>query len=188
MTEDDVHKLVSLVGRSGAIHALVGSKRITVAELRKLVCVTAVYVHSQVASLWPLGVRASCWGGAPLGSSLGLTVSRETKTKAAECIVRHVDKRISKSLDELEALTQHELYTYLNSTNCDVEEIKELLTRAHVPIQGKMSRADLLEFAAAQISSLGMFKRISSSDCSGTSVAQSTSLKTPAAPATNRGS
>ena len=157
MTEDDVRKLVSLVGRSGAIHALVGSTRITVAELRKL------------------------------GSSLGLTVSRETKTKAAECIVRHVDKRISKSLDELEALTQHELYTYLSSTDCDVEEIKDLLTRARVPIQGKMSRADLLEFAAAQISSLGMFKRISSSDCSGTSMARSASLKTPAASAANSG-
>ena len=32
-----------------------------------IVCVTALYVCSQVAFLWPLGGRASCWGAAPLG-------------------------------------------------------------------------------------------------------------------------
>ena len=93
-------------------------------------------------------------------------MSKETKAKVAERIVRHVDRRIRKPLEELEELNQAELLTYLSNTDCDTEELKELLENASVPIQGKMSRPDLLEFAASQISSLGMYKRISSSECS----------------------
>ena len=137
MTKDDVAHLVDLVGRSGATHALAASTKVTVTELRKL------------------------------GRSIGLAASKEPKKQLAELIVRQVDKRIERPLDELEALSQHELHSYLSRTNCDAEDLKELLSQAAVPIQGKMSRARLLEFAAIQISNLGMFKRIASSDCSG---------------------
>lgn len=128
--------LVSLVGRVGAVHALAGSNIMTVVDLRKL------------------------------AQSLGLIASKESKKRLAELIVRQVDKRITRSLEELETLSQSELYAYLDSTNCDAVELRELLAEASVPVQGKMSRAKLLELAAIQISNLGMFKRISSSDCS----------------------
>ena len=49
----------------------------------------------------------------------------------------------------------------------DVEEFKELLAQVVVPIQGNMSRKGQLRFAAIQISDIGMFKRVSASDCSG---------------------
>lgn len=137
VTKDDVTSLVSLVGRLGAIHALAGSDTITANKLRKL------------------------------GRSLGLATSKSPKRQLAELIVRTVDKRIARPLEELEALSRDELHQYLSSTDCDAEDLKELLAQAAVPIQGKMSRQSLLDFAAIQISNLGMFKRISSSDCSG---------------------
>ena len=137
VTEDDVTNLVSLVGRSGAIHALAGSDTLSVSDLRKL------------------------------GRSLGLTTSKKPKRQIAELLVHTVDKRITRPLEELEALSRDELHRYLSSTDCDAEELKELLAQAAVPIQGNMSRKGLLEFAAIQISNIGMYKRISSSDCSG---------------------
>lgn len=143
VTKDDIASLVSLVGRLGAIHALTGSDTITVSKLREL------------------------------GRSLGLATSKDPKRQLAELIVRTVDKRIAKPLEELEALSRDELHQYLSSTDCDAEDLKELLAQAAVPIQGKMSRQSLLEFAAIQISNLGMYKRISSSDCSG-SICRST--------------
>ena len=137
MTKDDVANLVSLVGRSGAMYALTGSKTVTTVDLREL------------------------------ARSLGLATSKQTKSQLAEFIVREVDKRIARTLEELEKLSQEELYAYLSSTDCDTVELTEVLAQADIPIQGKMSRASLLEFAAIQISNLGMFKRFSSSNCSG---------------------
>ena len=147
VTKDDITNLVSLVGRSGAMHALAGSDTLSVNELRKL------------------------------GRSLGLATSKSPKRELAELVVRAVDKRIAMPLEELEALSRDELRDYLNSTDCDAEELKELLAQAVVPIQGKMSRKSLLEFAAIQISNLGMYKRISASDCSGGLFRSRTSTK-----------
>lgn len=136
MTRDDVAKLVSLVGRSGTVHALVGSRMVRVENLRTL------------------------------AKSLNLTLTKASKKELASRIVRRVDRRITKSLDELEAMNQEELVAYLNATNCDAEDLKELLHQADLPVQGRMSHKDLLMFAAIQISSLGMFKRLSNSHCS----------------------
>lgn len=136
MTGDDVTKLVSLVGRSGTVHALVGSRMVKIEDLRTL------------------------------AKSLDLTLTRASKKELASKIVRRVDRRITKPLDELEAMNQEELLSYLKATNCDAEDLKELLKKADLPIQSKMSHRELLMFAAIQISSLGMFKRISNSHCS----------------------
>lgn len=135
-TKEDVATLVTLVGRSGAIQALVASDTINVAQLRRL------------------------------GGSLGIATSKHAKKKLAELIVRSVDKRIGKSLEELEALGTHEISTYLNKTVCDATELTQLLSEAGIPVQGKMSLASLIDFAAIQISHLGMYKRISSPDYS----------------------
>ena len=137
VTQEDISTLVTLVGRSGAIQALAASDTVNVAELRRL------------------------------GRSLGLTTSKHAKLELAELIVRRVDKKIEKSLAELEILGTREIATYLHSTVCDAKELKDLLKQADIPVQGKMSLASLIDFAAIQISNLGMFKRISSSDCSG---------------------
>ena len=137
MTRDDINDLVSLVGRSGAIHALTRSDKISANDLREL------------------------------ARALGLATSKQSKYRLSNLIVRKIDRRILKPLDELESLSQDELHAYLSSTDCDVDELNELLAKADIPIQGRMSRTSLLQFAAIQISNLGMFKRISSSDCSG---------------------
>ena len=137
MTRDDVASLVSLVGRSGTVHALVGSRMVKVEHLRRL------------------------------AKSLNLTLSGASKKELAGRIVRRVDRRISKPLNELQAMNQQELLAYLDATNCDAEDLKELLRQADLPIQGSMSRKDLLQFATIQISSLGMFDRLSNSNGSG---------------------
>ncbi|MCY4212808.1 MAG: hypothetical protein OXF68_04190 [Gammaproteobacteria bacterium] len=137
VTKDDIASLVSLVGRSGAMHALAGSDTVTASELREL------------------------------GRLLGLAISKQPKRQLAELLVRAADKRITRPLEELEALSRDELAEYLNATGCDAEELKALLAEADIPVQGGMSRRSLLEFAAIQVSSLGMYKRISSSDSSG---------------------
>ena len=59
---------------------------------------------------------------------------------------------------------QKELMDYLAHTNCDAEELMDLLRQADVPAQRKMSQKDLLLFASIQISSLGIFKRLSTDD------------------------
>ena len=129
------------------MHALAGSDTLSVNELRKL------------------------------GRALGLTTSKMPKTELAELVVRTVDKRIARPLEELEALSRDELRDYLSSTDCDAQELKELLAQAVVPIQGHMSRKGLLEFASIQIGNLGMYKRISASDCSGASIRSRASTK-----------
>ena len=138
MTRDDVANMVSMVGRSGTVHALVGSRMVKVEHLKRL------------------------------AKSLNLKLTGASKKELAGKIVRRVDRRISKPLDELQVMNQQELFAYLNGTNCDAEDLKELLRKADLPIQGSKSRKDLLKFAAIQISSLGMFDRLSNSNGSGT--------------------
>lgn len=136
MNKDDISKLVSIVGRSGAIHALIHSEVVKIEELREL------------------------------ARNLDLEmISKTPKKDLAGKIVRRVDRRITKSVEELEMLSRDEIFAYLNRTDCDVEDLKDLLEWANIPIQSKMSRNDLLTFAAIQISSLGVFERLSNPRC-----------------------
>lgn len=136
MNKDDISKLVSIVGRSGAIHALIHSDVVKIEELREL------------------------------ARNLNLEmISKMPKKDLAGKIVRRVDRRITKSVEELEMLSRDEISAYLNRTDCDVEDLKDLLEWANIPIQSKMSRNDLLTFAAIQISSLGVFERLSNPRC-----------------------
>ena len=134
MKKDDIATLVSIVGRSGAVDALVGSDIVKVEDLRSLAKELAIE-----------------------------KASSKPKKELAKRIVREIDQRIKKSLDELQALTRDELLIYLEETNCDSDDLKDLIKSAGLPVQAGMSRNDLLKFAAIQISSLGVFERLSNS-------------------------
>lgn len=136
MNKDDVSKLVSIVGRSGAVHALTHSDVVKMEELREL------------ARNMDLDM-----------------IGKISRKDLAGKIVRRVDRRITKSVEELEMLSRDEILAYLNRTDCDAEDLKDLLEWANIPIQSKMSRNDLLMFAAIQISSLGVFERLSNPRC-----------------------
>lgn len=132
MDTRDIATLVSLVGRTGAIQALVCSEVVMAGDLRSF----ARNLDIPVASSTP-------------------------KREVARQIVRRVDRRIEKSVPELQALDRDAIMAYLDDTGCDADELRDLLDAARVPVRAKMSREDLLEFAAIEISSLGMFRRLS---------------------------
>lgn len=138
----DVSKLVSLVGRQAAIKALECSDVVKVSLLRGL------------------------------ATDLGIaSVAKAPKREVAEKIVHRVDCRIRKSVEELRELGRREIRDYLDSTNCDGADIRDFLERANIPVQGKMSRNDLMSFAAIQVESLGMFQRLSSPQSSSAELA-----------------
>lgn len=130
ISKQDVQTIVSIVGREGAISALSNSKRI------------------------------SSHGLMETADSLGLKVnSKDTKTQIATQIVRYVDKRITKSLGELENMSKEEILSYFEQVGCDEDEVVELLSSIDLRSRAKARHA-ILEFAAIQISSLGLFERV----------------------------
>ena len=132
--KDDVKKIVTVVGREGAICALEKSTKITIQELSSL------------------------------ARELDINIAKKsTKKKLSEIIVRHIDKRINKSIDELKSMTKEGLIDYFNDIGCDQEELFELLEKIDFKAKAKSKRA-LIEYAAIQIQSLGLFERISDPD------------------------
>lgn len=131
INKDDLKKIVSLVGREGAICALEKSTKITMQEL----------------SLLTKNLNISI-------------VKKPTKKKLSEQIVRYIDKRINKSIDELKSMTKEELIDYFHNVECDQEELLELLETIDFKAKAKSKRA-LIEYAAIQIQGLGIFERIS---------------------------
>ena len=132
LTARDVETLVSLVGRIGAVYALSHSDVVLTDQIRKLAL------------------------------ELGLHIPRKMPKKSvAEQVVRHVDRRILKSLDELQSMDRKEISKYLIEVGCDSEEIIHLLEQIDLKAHGRKSREALIEFAAVQISSLGIFLRLS---------------------------
>lgn len=126
----DVEHIVTIVGREGAISALSNSRKIGVDDLVGL-------AHA-------LRLKAG---------------SRDGKGKIATLIVRHVDRRIDKTLDELKAMAKDEIVGYFEHVRCEQDEIVELLESIDLRARASSRRA-LLEFAAAQISNLGIFERL----------------------------
>lgn len=129
----DVKNIVAMVGREGATSALEHSKRVNSEDLTEL------------------------------ARLLGLKVNgRYAKAQIAAQIVRYVDKRITKTLDELKRMSKEDIIKYLEEVDCDQEEIAELLSSIDlrkIPSRTKSRRA-MTEFAAIQISSLGIFERL----------------------------
>ena len=130
IASDDIKTLVEIVGRQGAQVALSRSDKIRVEELLK--------------TAEDLGIRLP---------------KRTPKPEVAIAIVKHVDRRIGKSLDDLQQLSESEILQYFSDVDPDAEEIIELLLS--IDIKNRIrSRKSLFEFAAKQIGSLGVFERL----------------------------
>ncbi len=134
ISKENIRKLVDIVGRGGALCALDESNKIGMKDLIEL-------AHS-------LGISPK---------------SKDSKKSVALQIIQNVDKRINKTLDELKTLSKEELIKYLESVQCHQDEIIELLGSIDLKVRVK-SREALIEFAAIQISSLGVFERLSEYD------------------------
>ena len=126
----DIRTLVKIVGRHGACAALSHSHKIRAQELFET------------------------------ADRLGISLPKRTsKAKMAVAIVRHVDRRVGRSLEELKQLSRSEILQYFNEVEPDTEEIVDILRSVDIDIRAR-SRKSLLEFAATQISSLGVFERL----------------------------
>ena len=130
IASDDIKTLVNIVGRHGAQVALAGSDTIHAEEL--------------LQTAEALGIRLP---------------KRTPKSEVAIAIVKQVDRRLDKSLDELKQLSVSEILQYFNDVGPDTEEIVELLQSIDIKNRVR-SRKSLFEFAANQISSLGVFERL----------------------------
>ena len=130
IVSDDIKTLVNIVGRHGAQVALSDSDKIHAQELLET------------------------------AESLGINLPKRTpKAEVAIAIVKHVDRRIDKSLDELKQLSGSQILQYFTDVEPDTEEIIEILQSIDIKNRVR-SRRSLFEFAANQISSLGVFERI----------------------------
>ena len=131
VSRQDVKNIVSIAGREGAIAALTNSKKIDSQNL------------------------------ADSAKMMGIQVkSKDSKLNTATQIVREVDRRITKSLDELKIMSKDQIAEYLERIDSDQDEIIDLLASIDLKARAK-SRKTLVEFAAIQISSLGIFERLS---------------------------
>ncbi len=131
LTEDDIKSIVTLVGREGAVSALEKSRKINSKDIFNL---------------------AHAFGLNPK--------KKDSKRKISAQIVQKVDKRIEKSLDELKAMSKEDLIEYFDNSGCHQDELIEILNNIDLKARFK-TRKDLVGFAAIQISSLGIFERLS---------------------------
>ena len=130
ISQEDLKTLTSIVGREGAIAALASSKTVSQDDLIEL-----------------------C-------KALGLpTKSKDSRSKVAQLLIRHIDRRIDKDLDVLKKMSKEQLLEYFDTVQCDPGELIDLLKSIDIESRVK-SRKAIKEFAAIQISSLGIFERI----------------------------
>lgn len=129
---EDINMLISIVGRQGAIAALEVGTKYNLQQLHDF-----AKIH-------------------------GIDVGRKpTKKTISSGIVIHIDKRIRKSLDEMKKMSKDELINYFKEVDCDQTDLIDLLSTIDLKAQVKTKSA-LIEFAAIQIQSLGVFERLSS--------------------------
>lgn len=89
-----------------------------------------------------------------------------TNAKKKEIIDRLIikyDRRINRSLEDLEKMSSQEIIDYLTNSKATEIEIIELLNKATIPIIKLKSKKKLIEFTANSISGVGLYQRISSS-------------------------
>ncbi len=131
LLKNDIKQIVDLVGREGAIFALEKSKKINTKTL------------------------------IDLARSIGLSPkTKDSKKNVSTQIVQNVDKRIHKPLDELKGMSKDDLILYFEKVECHQDELIELLKNIDLKARVKTNKG-LIEFAAIQISSLGIFERLS---------------------------
>lgn len=131
LLESDIKQIVDTVGREGAISALEKSKKVN----------TKILID--------------------LARSIGLSPkTKDRKKNISTQIIQEVDKHIDKSLDELKKMSKDDLILYFQKVECHQDELIELLKNIDLKAQVKTNKA-LFEFASMQISSLGIFERLS---------------------------
>lgn len=84
------------------------------------------------------------------------------KKEIIDRLLLKYDRRINRSLEELEKMSSDEIINYLTNSKATEVEIIELLNKADIPIIKLKSKKKLIEFTANSISGLGIFQRISS--------------------------
>jgi hypothetical protein len=134
LAKEDILKIVEIVGREGAISGIEKSSKINMKELSEL--------------YKALDLKA---------------VKKRSKKNIAYQIVHYVDRRIKKPIDELKKMSKDELIEYFDEVQCHQDELIELLNSIDLKSRAK-SRKSIIEFAAVQINSLGIFERLSDYD------------------------
>jgi len=133
LERSDIESLISLVGRRGAIAAIAESDKYP--------------VHVLTDFAISLGIEAK---------------AKMSKKMIASKIVHNIDPRIRKTIDELKNMSREEISAYLKRVKCDTQEIIELLDSIELKARSRASHDELIDFAAIQINSLGIFERMSS--------------------------
>lgn len=134
ITNEDIKAIIGLVGREGTVSALEKSNKVNARDLLDL-------AHS-------LGLKPK---------------SRDSKKTVASQLVQKVDMRITKPLDELKTMSKEKIEQYFEEVECHQDELIDLLKNIDLSAQAKSRRA-MIEFAAIQINSLGIFERLSNHD------------------------
>lgn len=95
-----------------------------------------------------------------LARANNLSVDSKTPRKqiAVELVMGRLN-RIDKSVDQLLEMSRDELQRYFSDRLVSSRELKELLEGLDIAPKGKL-RTRLAEFAAAEISDLGMYQRV----------------------------
>lgn len=95
-----------------------------------------------------------------LARSSGVSVDSKTARRqiAIETIMTRI-QRVDKDTDQLLAMSREELVRYFNDRLVSTSELRTLLEKLEIAPRGKM-RAKLVDFAANEISDLGMYQRI----------------------------
>ena len=130
VTADEIKRLVDIVGRRGAQAALCNSDLVRAEDLLVVAGDSGIHLPK-----------------------------RTPKAELANAIIKQLDRRISKPLDELKQLSVPEIVSYFNAVDAETEEVIELLKSIDIKNRAR-SRKDLFEFAANQISNLGIFERL----------------------------
>lgn len=127
----DLKILINWLGADGAKEGLKRSHKLTITELKKIADKHQVKYKSKI-----------------------------TRNDLITLLILKYNKKIEKSFEELVSMRAPEIAEYLADTNCSKEELMELLSINSIPYKKSLSRIALIHYAADEISSIGVFKRI----------------------------
>lgn len=108
------------------------------------------------------GLEASDWTIAELIEECGVEHFPHSKMKKHDVVKRIVEdvrRRQTKHPDELMAMDADQLRSYFATVRMSREEILELLATLDIR-PGSIVRKNLTEFAAQEISDIGMYRRV----------------------------
>lgn len=127
----DIRLLIEWLGSDGAKEGLKKSNKLTVSELKKIADSNSIKYKSKI-----------------------------TRNDLITLLILKYDKKIDKNFEELMSMKAPEIAEYLANTNCTKEELMQVLDENKIPFKASLSRIALIHYAADEIGSIGMFKRI----------------------------